>query len=122
MRISINLPTVDLEALNVALEGLVRANVAEMGVAGLHALPSILDGGVRYQRELPGREEWRTRSLVLASGVGDCEDLSAALAAELRAAGVPARAVIRRARGGVGYHAVVRLGQRELDPSRWLGM
>lgn len=93
--------------------------------------PSIYSGGVRYVAELPGREQWRDLPTVLASGVGDCEDLATARAAELQARGVRARAVPRvvstrsNAVGGVSelIHIVVRLpGGRIEDPSAALGM
>lgn len=121
MRIALHLPRYSGPAVNAALEGLVLANLEEQRDSFAR---SILDGSVRYRREPIGREDWRTRSRVLLDGYGDCEDLAAALAAELRAQGVPARAVVRPSRGGRGYHAVVRIrGRRgELDPSRWLGM
>lgn len=108
-------------SLTSALEALVREGVEELR-AGVGAQQSILDGTVRYRREPRGSEQWRTRGRVLLEGYGDCEDLAAALAAELRVAGHPARAIVRRARGAPGYHAVVRLRGRELDPSAWLGM
>lgn len=111
-----------LPALNAAIEALVLAGLDELRTVPGAAVGSILDGTVTYRRELPGREEWRTRARVLLDGYGDCEDLAAALAVELRARGVPARARIRRARAGTGYHAVVRVGDIELDPSLWLGM
>lgn len=122
MRIALHLPRFSSRAVNTALEALVEANVEQMQDEGF--VRSVLDGSVRYRREPIGREDWRTRERVLLDGYGDCEDLSAALAAELRAQGVPAYAVVRPSRGGRGYHAVVRVrGRRgELDPSRWLGM
>lgn len=93
--------------------------------------PSIYSGGVRYVPELPGREQWRDLPSVLASGVGDCEDLATARAAELQARGVRARAVprivSRRATIGGGVselvHIVVRHPDGRIeDPSAALGM
>ena len=118
MRIALH---IEPSALNAAIAALVAANLDEMR-RGIGASGSILDGTVRYRRERPGSEDWKTRGRVLVDGHGDCEDLAAALAAELQVAGHPARAIIRRARGGRGYHAVVHLRGRELDPSAWLGM
>jgi hypothetical protein len=120
VRIALHLPRFDFGAVNAALEGLVRANSAELARDGF--TQSILGGAVRYRRESIGREDWRTRSRVLLDGYGDCEDLSAALAAELRMCGVPAVAHVRRSHSGVGYHAVVVVRGVELDPSKWLGM
>lgn len=123
MRIALHLPWFSSSAVNTALEALTRANLEEMQRIG-DAGASILDGGVRYRRERRGAEDWRTRGRVLLDGYGDCEDLSAALAAELRMQGIPAYAHVRPARGGPGYHAVTRVRgfAGELDPSRWLGM
>jgi len=93
--------------------------------------PSIYSGGVRYVAELPGREQWRDLPTILSSGVGDCEDLATARAAELQARGVRARAVPRvvsRRPNSVGgfnelVHIVVRLpGGAIEDPSAALGM
>jgi len=109
----------NLVTLTTALAALTSANEAILRSADL---PSILDGRVRYRAEPAGSEEWRTVDEVLRSGYGDCEDLAAALAAELRVRRMSARAIVRRANVGRGYHAVVRLRGRELDPSRWLGM
>lgn len=93
--------------------------------------PSIYSGGVRYVAELPGREQWRDLPTILASGVGDCEDLATARAAELQARGVRARAVPRivsrrpNSVGGVSelIHIVVRHPDGRIeDPSSALGM
>jgi len=122
MRIALHLDATTA-GLTAAIGALQRANVEEMRTLRTSSSRrSILDGTVRYRREPIGREDWRTRERVLLDGWGDCEDLAAALAAELEVAGYPAHAVVRRAHGGRGYHAVVRLHGRELDPSRWLGM
>jgi Transglutaminase-like superfamily len=119
MRVVLNVEP-NLVTLTTALGVLVGANEV---ILRSRTLPSILDGSVRYRPEPPGSEEWRTVDEVVRSGYGDCEDLAAALAAELRVRRrIPARAIVRRANVGRGYHAVVWSRGRELDPSRWLGM
>ncbi|MAG27396.1 hypothetical protein CMI47_17835 [Candidatus Pacearchaeota archaeon] len=59
----------------------VRRDIAA-GQEPLAVTRGLLDGSLRYIRRDP-REEWKTRNQVLAEGGGDCEDLSAAVAAEL---------------------------------------
>lgn len=83
--------------------------------------PGIYESGVRYQRERD-KEEWRTIPIALARRAGDCEDLAAWRAAELRCAGIQARAIVYKAAPRV-WHCVVSLpdGTTE-DPSRALGM
>jgi hypothetical protein len=83
----------------------------------------LYDAGVRYKRERAGRERWKTWEELLRDHEGDCEDLAAARAAELRASGEPgARAFAREVRPG-RFHAVVRRADgRTEDPSRQLGM
>ena len=89
--------------------------------------PSIFDaaksGRVRYRKELPGHEDWQTAAETFARGWGDCEDLAIWLAADLRLAGKnAARVVVRRSRGGNGWHALVHDGTKLRDPSKVLGM
>ncbi len=47
---------------------------------------------IRYRREPDGKELWQSAIVTHALGHGDCEDLSALLAAELQLAGEAARA------------------------------
>ncbi len=84
--------------------------------------PGIYRSGVRYRRE-DDAEEWLTIPEVLRRGVGDCEDLAAWRAAELRVRhGVNARAVAKRIRPGL-IHIVVAMGDGTYeDPSHALGM
>lgn len=87
--------------------------------------PPLLTSGVRYRREPLGQERWKPIDVLYADGYGDCEDLSAALAAQLRARGVPARVVVRKT-GLRLFHALVGVGRGEtitlIDPSKMLGM
>ena len=101
------------------LEGLTAFNFA---LLSRFDLPRLYDSGVRYQREQPGREQWWTIPQVLERGYGDCEDLSAWRAAELRSMGVPAFAYVIRS-GPRMFHAVVRYPDGSIeDPSRALGL
>jgi hypothetical protein len=107
----------DRDSLRLALAGLTAMNQALMARG---RVPSLYQSGVRYRRESPDR--WSTADLVNARGFGDCEDLSAWRAAELRQAGEPAYADVRHV-GGHQWHAyVVRGDGRSEDPSAALGM
>jgi hypothetical protein len=119
MRVSLNIPATSA-TLSAALEGLTAVNFCLLKKS--RKMPALYSSGVRYKREAPGTEEWLTAPQVLAAGTGDCEDLSAWRAAELRLLGIPARAVVVRT-GAKRYHAVVLLpnGTYE-DPSKKLGM
>ena len=110
----------DGEHIAAALAGLVAENV-ELLRAGRARTP-LYSAGVRYQAEQRPREEWQNREQLFAAKRGDCEDLAAARAAELRAAGEDARAVAYRSRPDM-WHCVVRRGDGTMeDPSRKLGM
>ena len=71
--------------------------------------------------ERPGREQWLTIPQLYKKGVGDCEDLGAALAAEYRVAGVYAVAFAKRT-GKKKFHTLVDVAGVIEDPSRVLGM
>lgn len=102
----------------------------------LGALPPLLASGVRYDLKGAGRKDWRDASEVLATGLGDCKDLTAYALAELwRGPDPGARAEVagasllrrnrRRRAGGPRpmVHAYVRLSDGSLwDPSVTLGM
>jgi hypothetical protein len=117
-------------ALNAALEGLVRLNVALLRAAirSGRPVPPLYSSGVRYVREPSGREWWQTVADNIADKKADCEDLAAHRAAELRVGGMiagfpyPARAVCIRT-GKKTYHAIVRHPDGAIeDPSHKLGM
>lgn len=112
------------------LQGLYLADLEQLrnGARGiLSALPPVMHGSrerrlIRYVRR-DENERWQTIRDLWANGGGDCEDLAAAVAAELTFKGTPARPVIRRVRPGLA-HAVVQIiatGQI-LDPSKLAGM
>jgi hypothetical protein len=78
-------------------------------------LPDVLRSGVRYDDDRPpkgsvcGDDDWCDLMIVLRRKRGDCDDLAAARAAQLRARGINARAIplLRRSPGKHDYHAVV---------------
>jgi hypothetical protein len=107
------------DAFAAALEGLTRVNE---GLMQRQAIPPLYQAGVRYKDE--PRDVWRHALDVLGEGWGDCEDLSAYRAAELRHTGEdPAAAVNVYKSGPSRYHAVVLRGDGTIeDPSKVLGM
>ena len=121
-------PTLHVATRDAAnlLDGVVSVNLGQMRRARIdpNALPilrGIQTGTVRYRR-LDPQETWKTWDQLLQSRRGDCEDLSAAVAAELLYAGIPARTYVYQS-GPKLYHVVVwtrRWGV--LDPSRAAGM
>ncbi len=126
LHVRVNVPPVP-EAIEAMAEGLVRLNVwyIETALANGIELPALYDSGIRYQREPRGEEWWESaadvRSLA-SSRSGDCEDLAAYRAAELRVFDDDEGAylmVIRNRRGN--FHAIVCHGDGTLeDPSRIL--
>lgn len=108
-----------IEELEALLEGLVRLNLTQLR-RGM--VPPLYQSGVRYQREKRGREDWQTAAEAYARKHADCEDLAAWRAADLRLAGIRARAVVYQAGPGL-KHVIVQYpdGTRE-DPSKRLGM
>lgn len=107
------------DAFSAALEGLTRVNV---GLMQQQPLPPLYEAGVKYKDE--PRDIWRHAVDVAGEKWGDCEDLSAYRAAELRVSGEdPAAAVHVYKSGSSRYHAVVQRGDGSIeDPSRALGM
>lgn len=108
--------------LTAILQGLVALNLEEMRV---RRYPPLLSSGIVYRREPRGSELWRSLSILHFTGFGDCEDLAAALAAEMLSTGIDAHAIVRPARSERGYHAVVNVRNRdgrlvEVDPSALL--
>jgi hypothetical protein len=123
MRVSPRLALRGERAILAALELHVRQSVDDIYQAAERnrALPPIYAAGIRYMRRDPD-EVWQLPSETMARGGGDCEDLAAWRAAELRIAGEPARVVVTRSAPGV-LHAVVRRAHGAIeDPSRRLGM
>jgi hypothetical protein len=111
-------------AFEAALEGLTRVNerlLTDPGLGG-PALPKLYESGVVYKNE--PRDVWRHAEDVNREGWGDCEDLSAWRAAELRVSGEDPDASVGVYKSGPSrYHAVVKRGDGTVeDPSRALGM
>ena len=102
-----------------ALEGLTRLNMQQLRA---RPRPPLYKCGIRYARDVG--ETWDSADICTKRGYGDCEDLACWRAAELRLAGVPAKAVVVRSHTpGVAWHCVVRHANGRLeDPSRKLGM
>lgn len=123
MRVVLDIPD-SFASYEDALEALTRVNERILAGAVLSGVepPSLYESGARYQREPRGVEEWRTVLGVLRHMAGDCEDLAAWRAAELRLAGEPARVVVRRTGRRVVHALVERADGTIEDPSRALGM
>ncbi len=119
VKVTIHVPA-SRGTLNAALEGLVGVNEC---ILRRWEYPRLYESGVRYEREQQGRERWRRVDEAMAAGVGDCADLAAWRAAELRVRrGEPARAIVYRS-GKRRFHAVVQRADGSIeDPSRALGM
>lgn len=115
--LNLEVRVVDRTHLRIALCGLVAMNQALLARGGI---PALYSSGVSYRQEHP--DVWSTCDLVLARGFGDCEDLAAWRAAELRQAGENAIADVYRT-GHRRWHCIVRRENGSIeDPSRRLGM
>lgn len=131
--------------LVILLEALTSINEFHLtrGLATGKPLPRLYDSGVRYREEKPGKEDWPDIPKVISQGWGDCEDLAAYRAAELRVYdGIEAEPVIkwrwiptwkllragykknRLPKDGVWLvHCLVRFPDGSIeDPSKLLGM
>lgn len=110
------------EAIAAAVEGLTSLNYKLMRLARESGggFPPLYESGVLYRREKKDHEFWENCIVLLRLGEGDCEDLSAYRAAELRMEGEPATVQIIPTRRH-SYHAIVQRGDGTLeDPSRIL--
>ena len=132
-----NIPSKDATHL---LRGLVAVNEAQLRrriAAGTLKDPffitrAIQDGRLKYKRADPS-EHWQTWEELYRSvnndklsgtiaGGADCEDLAAAVVAELKLAGIPARTYVYKAKPKL-FHVVVLTNRWGfLDPSRDAGM
>lgn len=78
-------------------------------------IPDVLNGRIRYDKDRPprgsacGDDDWTDIKLLNQRGIGDCDDLACARAAQLQQAGIAARAIplLRRSNGSHDYHIVV---------------
>ena len=114
----------------LVLPGLVQVDLLQLmrAEAAGRPLPSIIaaaqSGLVRYRRADP-REQWKTYTQLLTDGWGDCEDLAAAVTAELHLAGdVGASIHVYLSNPARRTHHVVVWSDwwGFLDPSRTAGM
>lgn len=105
------------------LNTLVRVNVWALRRG---RYPRLYTSDVVYCREPRGVELWQSTPALLASGIGDCEDLATTRVAELTERRIPARVRLtrkERADGSRLYHVTVWRGEGCVeDPSRRLGM
>jgi len=121
------------------LEGLVNVNQAQIdrrkakgNYEPFLILKAIQQGKLRYRKADPS-EHWQSYEELRSSvadekmagtvrGGADCEDLAAAVVAELRTEGIPARTYVYKAKPGL-FHVVVHTKQWGLlDPSITAGM
>ncbi|MFI4978534.1 MAG: hypothetical protein ACHQC8_07675, partial [Solirubrobacterales bacterium] len=129
MRIRITVPKkhVDEETLGASLEASTLVAQRQVRARAVPPLVSAIEAGdVKWKPEPEGQgfEGFDLPEDVMARGWGDCDDLAAWWAAELRESGVDpdARATVFESKPG-RWHAVVTRGDKsEDDPSRWAGM
>jgi len=127
MRLTVPVLRVGRDTMRPMLEGLTALN--ERILAAIRPdLPALYASGVRYRAEPPDQENWDPADVVHGRGWGDCEDLAAWRAAELRLAGeddARADCYVSRVRpdGRRVWHAVVVRDDGSVeDPSLVLGM
>lgn len=120
MRLTLVVPRA---AYAAAVEALTGINAAIVQVLD-GRIPLLYESGVRYRE--PGKERWQTIAELYDRGAGDCKDLAAARAAELRYfEGELARPVVYEITAGRNgqrrFHAVVERADGTIeDPSRVL--
>jgi hypothetical protein len=109
---------------SAALEGLTGVN--EVLMRRDPSIPPLYSTGTRWELRPgdPSETMWRYAPDVATQGWGDCQDLSAYRAAELRVSGADPQASVRVYPTGPNrYHAVVARGDGSVeDPSVILGM
>lgn len=128
MQITFNLPHVfhpgsspeeNAAVLIALMEGLIAINTAYLQKHP--STPALYRSGVRYVRTL----WWEPIPALYESKAGDCKSLSAALIAEYRRAGKPAKVAfrwIKKPNGTTDYHILVLTENGYEDPSKVLGM
>ncbi len=121
IRVGFEVSPVSAKRLRIALDALVRFNLADLAD---QRYPDLYKSGVVYRKEPRehGRfEQWRTIRELMQTGYGDCEDLACARVAQLRMMGI--RAIPWLKKHGHTWHVVVRYPNGRIeDPSRRLGM
>jgi hypothetical protein len=121
VKVTLSCKLLTMSEIQVFLSALQRVCEQQLSSA---PFPPLYESGVRYLREPRGQENWQTCHETLKKQSGDCEDLAAWRAAELRVSGRDpgAVAIIKRVRPGL-IHCLVRRGNGSLeDPSKVLGM
>lgn len=116
-------PTLTVEANAKVLQALADLHCT-LAMRDLRANPQrqLYQSGVKYRRESVGNEIWQLPSETAKVGYGDCEDLAAWRAAELRLAGESASCYVKQVKPRL-FHVVVRRANGVLeDPSAKLGM
>jgi hypothetical protein len=112
----------DPEVWAKGLEGLIAINEdfhRSSGIAG--DLPPLYRSGIVYRPE-KNSEKWLTAKQVYATGMGDCEDLTAIRVSELRTSGFdPGATAHIYQTGPKRWHAVVKRSDGTIeDPTKIL--
>lgn len=110
----------DPEVYQALLDVLVRLNRL---IRTRFKFPPLLASGIRYHPEPFGSEVWQSVAALYLRGVGDCEDLSAALASEQNGGKAFLVPMGEKVTGGKQYHAITVSPLNGIeDPSLALGM
>lgn len=118
MEIGFRLRVLTIQDVKILVNTLVSLNIERMKKK---RYPKLYKSGIRYKREGPGREWWKTIDDLLETGNGDCEDLAAARVAELKMLGQRAQPWFSKR--GRTWHVQVRYPDGRIeDPSARLGM
>lgn len=122
LMVRVNVPPV-IEAIEGLADGLVQLNVVLLEISEANGIdwPGMYEMGITYRREPKGNEWWESATDilgVLAGRSGDCEDLAALRAAELRVYDDD-NARVKVIRTSRAFHAIVEHEDGTLeDPSR----
>lgn len=112
------------QAIESAVETLARADYAYLKKHP--KTQALARAPIHYQRELKleGAERWQTIPEILATGQGDCEDLSAWRIAELRIRGIKAKPYVTGKNGKWHIQVKAKFGKKVVifDPSKEMGM
>lgn len=129
MRIRLTLPKehVDEDTLGRALEASTAVAQKQLQTGTIPPLEDAIEQGLVKWKPEPASQGFEGFDLpkdVLARGWGDCDDLAAWWAAELRESGADPDAMpIVYQSGKNRWHAIVQRGNGDLDdPSQWAGM
>jgi hypothetical protein len=110
-----------LDYLEAFGEGLTAASYVDLDEHDLPPIYLAADGLIEY-RLVPDPIGWQLPSQTMRRGYGDCKDVAAWRAAELRHQGIAARmGIIPSTRHRGSFHAIVRWPDGSLeDPSRFI--